>query len=183
MGEVAQRRIAKLSILIAGLLVSLGSTSQAAPVCPFGGVRCFVACGNPPKTTDDAVQHLKKDRYAPITGFDRWTALFTTPLGKCLGINGWKRYRFHVSAAGKVVQAVTSWDGLRTIDLELDEFNGKPPECKCKGCYIRSEIVRHVWKRLDHPPVVGERIRIAGELHWDGHGFLEIHPERKEDVE
>ena len=107
----------------------------------------------------------------------------TTPLGKCLGIDGWRRYHFRVSAAGKVVQAVTSWDGLRTIDLQLEEFNGKPPNCPGNVCYLRAEVVRHVWKHVDHVPITGERVRIAGELHWDGHGFLEIHPERKTDIE
>ncbi|OAI57134.1 hypothetical protein AYO50_01965 [Acidobacteria bacterium SCGC AG-212-P17] len=88
-----------------------------------------------------------------------------------------------MSARGTIEQAVTSWDGLRTIDLRLDEFNGKPPECKGAVCYMRAEVVRHVWKHLDHLPRAGECVMIEGELHWDGHGFLEIHPTRSTDVQ
>jgi hypothetical protein len=179
----------QLSVVFGGLIVVFASSCHAAPVCLFGGVRCFIACGHPPelKDAEAARPYLKADSgtdpYDRITGLDRWSALFTTPLGKCLGINGWKRYHFRVSATGKVVQAVTSWDGLRTIDLQLEQFNGAPPGCREEVCYVRAEVVRHVWKRLDHVPVEGERIRIEGELHWDGHGFLEIHPERTIDVE
>lgn len=177
-------KIINLGIVVGGLIVVFASPSHAAPVCLFGGVRCFIACKHPPALEDPgkAADYLKPGQYGNVTGFDQWTALFATPLGKCLGINGWKRYHFRVSASGKVVQAVTSWDGLRTIDLRLEQFNGAPPKCREEFCYIRAEVLRHVWKHMDHVPVEGERIRIEGELHWDGHGFLEIHPARSTDV-
>jgi hypothetical protein len=172
-----------LGLVIAALLFFLAMPSHAAPVCLFGGVRCFIACGHPPALDGPilAAHYLRTDPYEKITGFDQWSALFTTPLGKCLGINGWKRYHFRVSATGKVLQAVTSWDGLRTIDLQLEEFNGGPPGC-WSAYYIRAEVVRHAWKGLKHVPVAGDRIRIQGELHWDGHGFLEIHPKGSIDI-
>jgi len=181
-------KIIKLGIVVGGLIVVFASSSQAAPVCLFGGVRCFIACGHAPTPKDAvaAAPYLKtalgNDPYDRITGFDQWTALFTTPLGKCLGINGWKRYHFRVSASGKVVQAVTSWDGLRTVDLQLEQFNGAPPKCREEFCYIRAEVVRHAWKHMERVPVEGDHVRIEGELHWDGHGFLEIHPARSTDV-
>src|SRR5579859_341645 len=182
-------KIINASIIFGGLIVVFASSCQAAPVCLFGGVRCFFLCGHPPslKDAEAAAPYLRTgpgpDPYGKITRFDRWSALLTTPVGKCLGVNGWRRYHFRVSAIGKVVQAVTSWDGLRTIDVRLEEFNGAPPGCHCEVCYIRAEVVRHVWKRLGRVSIEGDRVRIEGELHWDGHGFLEIHPERTTDVE
>lgn len=180
------RQISKIApgFVIAALLVFPAVPCDAAPVCLFGGVRCFIACNHPPKLTLATEQFpLKAEPYDEITGFDQWSALFTTPLGKCLGINGWRRYRFRVQATGMVIQAARSWDGLRTIDLQLEEINGKHPDCPGKRCFIRAEVVRRAWKHLDHIPVEGDRVRIAGELHWDGHGFLEIHPAHKTDIE
>jgi hypothetical protein len=100
-----------------------------------------------------------------------------------MGINGWKRYRFRVWAVGIVVQAATSWDGLRTVDLALESFNGNSlQKLLPQKSYVRAEVVRRVWKRLEHPPSRGDIIRVEGELHWDGHGFLEIHPSQTSDV-
>lgn len=160
-------------------------SSGAAPVCMFGTVPCFLACSNPPRLTDadQAVHQLRKTQYEKLNWVDKSTALITTQLAKCMGINGWKRYRFRVWAVGIVVQAATSWDGLRTVDVALESFNGNsleelPPP---KG-YVRAEVVKRVWKRLEHPPSRGDIIRVEGELHWDGHGFLEIHPSQISDV-
>jgi hypothetical protein len=160
-------------------------SSGAAPVCIFGTVPCFLACSNPPRLTDadQAVHQLRKTQYETLNWVDESTALLTTQLAKCMGINGWKRYRFRVWAVGIVVQAATSWDGLRTVDLALESFNGNSLEelLPQKG-YVRAEVVRRVWKRLEHPPSRGDIIRVEGELHWDGHGFLEIHPSQISDV-
>ncbi len=112
-------KILNKSIVLAGLIGVCASPSHASPVWLFGGVHCFIACGHPPSLVGPsaAAHFLRKDPYDRITGLDRWSALFTTPLGKCLGINGWRKYHFRVLASGTVVQAVTSWDGLRTLDL------------------------------------------------------------------
>lgn len=36
---------------------------------------------------------------------------------------------------------------------------------------------------MRHAPATGDCVRIAGKLHWDAHGFLVIHPERKNDID
>src|ERR1700688_1898250 len=100
-------------------------TCSAAPVCFFGMVPCFLACGSPPTLADvkQAASRLRTEEYKKLHWVDKSTALVTTQLGKCLGINGWKRYRFHVWAVGTVDQASTSWDGLRTVDVDLENFS------------------------------------------------------------
>jgi len=161
-------------------------SSSAALVCVFGMVPRFLSCSNPPKLTDadQAVSRLGKDQYDALNWIDRSTALFTAQLGKCMGINGWKRYRFRMRAVGMVGQAVASWDGLRTVDLALENLNGQAldrllPQMR----YSRAEIIRRIGTHLDHPHRQSDVIRVEGELHWDGHGFLEIHPSQTKDVQ
>lgn len=175
-------------VVIAALvaIAAYPPSSSAAPVCVFGTIPCFVLCGSPPRitATDQAVLWLRENRYETLTWVDKSTALFTTQLGKCMGINGWKRYKVQVSAVGTVYQAATSWDGLQTVDLVLENLNGHTfhqliPQLH----YIRAEVIGRVWKHLDHPPRRGDMIRVQGELHWDGHGFLEIHPSQVSDVQ
>jgi hypothetical protein len=161
-------------------------SSSAAPVCVFGMVPCLVACGGPPQLTDahQAIPWLRQTEYQKLTRFDEIGALVTTQFGKCIGVNGWKRYRFRVWVLGIVGQAATSWDGLRTVDVILENFNGYTQAQLLPGPhYIRAEIIRRVWKHLGHTPCQGDRIRVEGELHWDGHGFLEVHPSWISDVE
>jgi hypothetical protein len=160
-------------------------SSAAAPVCVFGTVPCFLACGSPPRLKDanQAAFWLRQAGYEKLTRIDEVSALVTTQFGKCIGLNGWKTYRFRVWAVGTVEQAATSWDGLRTVDITLGDFNDSPVYRSLPAThYIRAEIIRRVWKHLDHPPRRGDHIRVEGELHWDGHGFLEIHPARDGDV-
>jgi|SRR5579863_5731346 len=160
-------------------------SSSAAPVCVFGMVPCFLACDNPPRLADadQAALWLRPGEYEKINWFDQASAVITTQFFKCIGINGWRRYRFRVWAVGTVDQAATSWDGLRTVDIALEDFNDSPMYRSLPAThYIRAEIIRRVWKRLDHPPRQGDHIRVEGELHWDGHGFLEIHPAYDGDV-
>lgn len=172
--------------LLAAALAFFPRPAQAAPVCWLGTVPCFLACGNPPALTnaDQAGSRLRTDEYEKISRLDQTSAVFTTQFFKCLGINGWRRYRFNVYAVGTVKQAATSWDGLRTVDMVLADFDGSsayrllPPTH-----YIRAEIVRHVWRHLAYPVCAGDQLRVAGELHWDGHGFLEIHPSKNTDVQ
>jgi hypothetical protein len=160
-------------------------SSGAAPVCVFGTVPCFLACGGPPqlKDADQAALWLREIEYERISQLDEVSALVTTQLGKCIGLNGWKMYHFRVWALGRVDQAATSWDGLRTTDIILENFNGYTLDRLLpRPRYIRAEIVGRVWRRLDHPPRPGDHIRVEGELHWDGHAFLEIHPAHDGDV-
>jgi len=58
--------------------------------------------------------------------------------------------------------------GCEPSTWQLEEFNGQPPSYPGNVYYIRAEVVRHVWKRLDHVPVVGERVRICrrASLGW-----------------
>jgi|SRR5580700_1111181 hypothetical protein len=170
------------------LIFALGAppASNAAPVCVLGMVPCFLACGSPPrlKDTNEAALWLRQTEYEGLSRFDEISALVTTQFGKCIGINGWKRYRFRVWAVGTVDQAATSWDGLRTTDLVLENFNDHTrDQLLPRPRYIRAEIIRRVWKHLEHPPCHGDHIRVEGELHWDGHGFLEIHPSQVTDVQ
>ncbi len=171
--------------LLVILVLSALSTS-AAPVCGFGTAPCFVACGSPPRLTDanQAALWLRSTEYGSLNWLDQASAVVTTQFFKCLGINGWKRYGFYVYAIGTVEQAKTSWDGLRTVDIALADFNDTPVYRSLPAThYIRAEIIRHVWKHLEHPPRPGDCIRVQGELHWDGHGFLEIHPSQNYDVQ
>jgi hypothetical protein len=161
-------------------------SSGAAPVCWFGSAPCFFACGDPPRLTDGdhAALQLRASEYGKISWLDQSSAIITTQFFKCIGINGWKRYRFKVYAVGRVDQAATSWDGLRTVDIVLENFDDSALYRQLPAThYIRAEIVRRVWKCLDHPPSPGDHIRVEGELHWDGHGFLEIHPSQNGDVQ
>lgn len=176
------------NILFAILLTAIihAVPGRAAPVCVLGMVPCFLDCHNPPAlgNAQEAATRLNSRPYDKLNSLDRWAALVTTPLGKCLGVNGWRRYGFQVWATGTVENAATSWDGLRTVDVRIDQFSGDTPQSlpRCP-CFIRAEVVRRVWKHLQHLPSRGDRVRIEGELHWDGHGFLEIHPANRDDVQ
>jgi hypothetical protein len=175
-----------VALLLAAVFVFFPRPTRAAPVCWFGMVPCFLACGNPPPLTnaDQAALRLRPVGYERITWLDQSSAAVTTQLFKCIGINGWKRYGFHVYATGTVKQAATSWDGLRTVDMVLADFNGSPVYWSLPAShYIRAEVIRRVWKHLNYPVCAGDQIRIEGELHWDGHGFLEIHPSKNTDVQ
>lgn len=166
-------------------LTSCVPSSGAAPVCRLGTVPCFVLCGHPPHLTDaqQAASKLRSSEYEKLSKFSRFSAIATTQLGKCIGINGWRNYGFQVWAIGTVDQAATSWDGLRTVDTVIANFNGRPADQLSDGpLYIRAEVIRRVWKHLDHIPQRGDYIRVQGELHWDGHGFLEIHPSKRSDL-
>jgi hypothetical protein len=173
----------------ASLLVILAlsaPSSSAAPVCVLGTVPCFLACGSPPRLTDanQAALWLRSTEYGSLNWLDQASAVVTTQFFKCIGINGWKRYGFYVYAVGTVEQAKTSGDGPRTVDIALSDFNDTPVYRRLPATqYIRAEIMRRVWKHLDHPPRPGDHIRVQGELHWDGHGFLEIHPSQNYDVQ
>lgn len=172
-------------LLVAAFFVSPQLT-RAAPVCWFKMVPCFIACGNPPPLADadQAALWLRPGQYERISRFDQASAVVTTQFFKCIGINGWKRYGFRVYAVGRVKQAATSWDGLRTIDIVLTDFDGSLAYRSLPAThYIRAEVVRHVWKHLNSSVCPGDRVRIEGELHWDGHGFLEIHPSKTTDVQ
>jgi hypothetical protein len=172
-------------LALAAILLSPSHT-RAAPVCWFGTKTCFLACSSPPglADADQAVFKLRPDEYGKINWFDQASAALTTQFFKCAGIQGWKPYRFRVYAIGSIQKAATSWDGLRTVDITLRDFNDSaafralpPPH------YIRAEIIRRVWKNLNFKLVAGEEICVEGELHWDGDGFLEIHPSQVSDVQ
>lgn len=173
-------------LLLAAAVVFSTEPTHAAPVCWFRTVPCFLACGNPPPLTDadQAALWLRPGEYEKISWLDKSSAAVTTQFFKCIGINGWRRYRFHVYATGTVKQATTSWDGLRTVDMVLSDFNGSAvyrslPATHC----MRAEVVGRVWKHLTYAVCAGDQIRVEGELHWDGHGFLEIHPSKTADVQ
>lgn len=158
---------------------------QAAPVCALGTIPCFVFCGHPPRisTSDQAIRELRNSNYDALTRFDEISPLVTTPLGKCLGINGWRKYDLRPTVVGVVQQIATSWDGLQTVDMLLEDFDDQAGTQLSKGpTYIRAEIVRRVWKHLPEKLKEGDHVRVKGQLHWDGHGFLEVHPSREGDV-
>lgn len=167
------------------LLAAFGQvrSAQGAPVCVLGMVPCWLDCHSPPPGKDLAgtaaiIAVLPSRQYAPVTRLDQWTGFITTPF-KCLGLNGWRQYPATITVIGIVRQAATSTDGLRTLDLSVTYVDGQqPPVVR----YARAEVIRCVWARLDHPPRCGDRIRVTGRLHWDGHGFLEVHPKHKGDV-
>jgi hypothetical protein len=174
-----------VALLLAGAFVFSPRPTHAAPVCWLGSVPCFLACGNPPSLTDadQAALWLRPGEYQEVNWFDQGSAAVTTQFFKCIGINGWKRYGFYVYAAGTVKQAATSWDGLRTVDMVLADFNGSQIYRSLPAThYIRAEVIRRVWKHLSYPVCPGDQIRVEGELHWDGHGFLEIHPAKDADL-
>jgi hypothetical protein len=171
-------------VLVAAQLLPATSV-VAAPVCWFGTARCWAFCQNPPPVKDahDAARILQGWKYARLNWLDRVSGALTTQFGKCAGIQGWRRYRFDVWAEGKVYQAATSWDGLRTVDIELDNFNGEStPVALDRPRYIRAEVIPRARKRLPHRIDAGNQIWVHGEMHWDADGFLEIHPSRDGDV-
>ncbi len=173
-------------LALVGVLLSSATSLVAAPVCWIGTARCWALCQNPPPVTNahDAARILQGWKYAHLNWFDRASAALTTQFGKCLGVQGWRRYRFDVWAEGTVYQAATSWDGLRTVDIELDNFNGEStPVALDRPRYIRAEVIPRARKRLPHPIRPNDRVWVHGELHWDADGFLEIHPSRDGDVQ
>ena len=176
----------KITLIILSLVICLSPVrSVAAPVCWLGAVPCFVACAHPPNLSDaeQASSKLSSAEYEHINRLDQVSAVVTTQFFKCMGINGWKRYGFHVFATGTVEQAATSWDGLRTIDMVLSDFDGSAAYRSLPTPnFIRAEVIRRVWKQLDYEVCPGDQIRIEGELNWDGHGFLEIHPSLGTDI-
>jgi hypothetical protein len=172
------------SVVLVGFAL-WGRAISAAPVCVLGMVPCFLFCGSPPylADADQAALWLRPAQYESVNRLAQVSALVLTQAGKCMGINGWKRYRMDVWAVGTVSQVATSWDGLCTVDVVLTNFNDSNLyQLLPMTHYIRAEVIRRVWKHLNHPPRAGDQIRIEGELHWDGHGFLEIHPVRYSDV-
>jgi len=107
-----------------------------------------------------------------------------TTVGKRIGILGWRDMKTSVTVAGRVEQAAYSTDHFLTLDVRLREMtaNGQPVALTPPR-YLRAEVCV---TRLGLPqakwPKTGDSVRITGLLMWDGDGFLEVHPQRAEDV-
>ena len=108
----------------------------------------------------------------------------TTPFGKKIGIHGWTDYRATACAAGWVEHVAKSTDGIRTVDMRLCVFTFNGQCVALEGqCFIRAEICRKVRLENDKLPKIGRWVRIQGKLMWDGDGWLEIHPQRPDDID
>src|SRR5687768_17827865 len=91
-----------------------------------------------------------------------------------------------VVVTGLVRQITTSTDHFVTADLLVQQLTADGTSVPIQSeRYLRAEICA---RRLGLPgtamPCPSDRVRIAGRLVWDadGKGFLEVHPQRAEDV-
>ncbi len=120
----------------------------------------------------------------PLCPIGRALGFFTTPF-KRAGVFGWKDMHIAAVVIGTVEQVATSTDHFVTADLRVGELtaNGAPVDVDDKR-YLRAEIcARRLRLAKAALPCPGDTIRITGLILWDGDGFLEIHPQRAEDVE
>jgi len=164
--------------------IALLAGAPGAIGCGSMHIHCWLACNNPPAiaTASDAIAFTRTTRNRALRRLDRDTGFLTTTFGKRLGIRGWKDYGFRVRVTGRVYQEAQSNDGLRTVDLEIDEF--VPPDfhddLACHR-YIRVEMFPRVASRVCDTPA-GQRLQVEGDLRWDADGFLEMHPRRPDQV-
>ncbi len=172
------------------LVILLLPKSASAGTCEPLHVRCWLLCNSPPTliSVDAAIPYLQTVPNRRLNWFARSSGFITTPLGKRLGIRGWRDYCQRVWVRGVVLQSAKSYDRLQTVDLRIEEFGPEgqsPLALKCQR-YIRVEIFPGVVNVNSAVRRAGckqqERYEIHGRLQWDADGFLEIHPERDEDV-
>lgn len=171
---------------IMGTGILLFSPFKAIAQCHPMHRPCWLTCNNPPPIHDaaNAIENLRSSPNKHLGWMARTSSLLTTPLGKKLGIRGWRDYCFRVYASGQVIQAADSWDHLFTVDLKISSLSQEtaPPHPISCCRYIRAELFPHVWNGINRLPAVGDSYRISGRLEWDADGFLEIHPESAADV-
>lgn len=120
----------------------------------------------------------------PLCSIGRALGFFTTPF-KRAGVFGWKDMHIDAVVIGRVEQVATSTDHFVTADLCVRELtaNGAPVDVDDER-YLRAEIcARRLRLAKAALPCAGDTIRITGLILWDGDGFLEIHPQRAEDVQ
>lgn len=157
-----------------------------APSLRAEGIPCWAFCNQPPKiqSEKDVGSKLRCEPNAKLNRLARWSGFFTTYAGKYLGIRGWRNYRRSAVVSGRVVHSASSSDGLYTIDLEVSSLvvDSVPVDLDSRR-YIRIEMFPHTRK---HPPLPLHedcRVKVSGTLMWDADGFLEIHPQKAEDLQ
>jgi|SRR6185369_2184610 len=138
----------------------------------------------PPRNRPLREENLRPSVNKQLTGFARAAGFLSTPW-KRAGVLGWRDMETDAVALGEVVQAAASTDGFVTVDFRLEELRlGDEPMPLKTPRFLRAEIcARVVGLSRSERPCAGDRIRLAGRLLWDGDGFLEIHPQKKEDIE
>jgi hypothetical protein len=149
------------------------------------GVSCWIRCHCPPKirSADDVTNSLRHSSNPPLNCLARTTGIFTTYLGKMLGIQGWRDYHLDARVSGRVVQGASSTDGLYTIDLEIESLTVSHRSVRlAQPSFIRVEVFPRARKGAAVPVPTGSNYCIAGRLMWDGDGFLEIHPQHPTDI-
>ena len=119
-----------------------------------------------------------------ICGAAAALGFLTTPF-KRLGIFGWRDLGTEIVVTGEVIHSVHSTDRFLTVDVEIAELlAGGQLVPLTSPRFLRAEICE---RGLALPeakwPCPGDRVRIAGRLKWDGDGFLEVHPQRAQQVE
>ncbi|HVE70042.1 MAG TPA: hypothetical protein VNI54_01640 [Thermoanaerobaculia bacterium] len=151
--------------------------------CTTSANRLVIGCRPDIGTTLDQndlepVENRKIGAIAAALGF------LTTPF-KRLGILGWRDLDAEVVVTGEVIHSVHSTDRFLTVDVRITELlaDGQPVPLTSTR-YLRAEVCE---RDLALPkakwPCPGDRVRIAGRLKWDGDGFLEVHPQRAQQVE
>ena len=110
--------------------------------------------------------------------------MVTTPF-KRLGIYGWTDLQYSVATIGTVEQVAESTDKFLTVDLRIDSMLVNEADLVLPpASFIRAEIcLADIGLSECKKPRLGQKVRIAGRLMWDGDGFLEIHPQRRADVD
>jgi len=138
----------------------------------------------PPSAGPLQESNLRASVNKKLTGVARGAGFVTTPF-KRFGILGWRDMKTDAVALAEVVQAAASTDGFVTVDLRLENITlgGQPIPLKSTR-FIRAEIcVEALGLSRSERPCTGDKVRLSGRLLWDGDGFLEIHPQRRTDIE
>jgi hypothetical protein len=162
------------------LMFSTTMSLCCAASCPIH-LRCWAFCSSPPSIAalQDAVMFLKDQPNHTVSRFDEVAGFVSTPLGKNLGIRGWRDYCFEVMVSGTVLHSAHSWDGYQTVDISLDSF--APPGATTNYVtgmtkFVRLELKSSVHRKMSRIPLSKDRLEALGHLVWDGDGFLEVHP-------
>jgi hypothetical protein len=127
------------------------------------------------------LDHLGVNPEPSLTGFDRDSGAFTTPL-KRLGFGGWVDTGCDAQATGVPVRtAQHSTDGFWTIDVRLTSMtiNG---QSAAAGKFVRIEVEPETPAHAaaaNHPPPGGAPIAFHGHILIDTHHgdeLVEVHP-------
>ena len=165
--------------LVASFAILLSNNAYAE------GIPCWIRCHCPPRVASaaDVPAVLRSSPNPSLTFLARGAGVFTTYLGKILGLQGWRDYHLRGTARGRVVHAAGSTDGLYTIDLRIERLYIEDDSVILPRSpnFIRVEVFPFARAGAPLPVRENEEVCISGKFMWDADGFLEIHPKKPAD--